>query len=90
MVSFQRINLLDPFTNLGPFDIVFCRNVAIYFTTEVRKSLFNRLADRITETGYLFVGSSESLTELDSRFVAQHHCRSVFFQPNLVHEPASP
>ena len=57
-------------------------SVAIYFKTEVKRDLFNRLADRLTPDGYLFVGSSESLANLDPRFVPQSHCRSVFYQPN--------
>jgi len=82
MVRFDRRNLLEPFTGLGPFDVIFCRNVAIYFDTDTKRDLFNRLADRLTPEGYLFVGSSESLTGLDPRFVARHHCRGVFYQPN--------
>ncbi len=82
MIRFDRRNLLESFASLGPFDIIFCRNVAIYFETDVKRKLFNNLSDRLTPEGYLFVGSSESLTSLDSRFVAQHHCRSVFYQPN--------
>lgn len=82
LIRFDRRNLLEPFTSLGPFDIIFCRNVAIYFETNVKRDLFHRLADRLTPDGYLFVGSSESLNTLDPRFVPQHHCRSVFYQPN--------
>ncbi len=81
MVRFQRLNLLDSFANLGPFDIIFCRNVAIYFETDERRDVFNRLADRLNPGGYLFVGSLESLNQLDPRFVAQHHCHSVYYQP---------
>jgi chemotaxis protein methyltransferase CheR len=82
MIRFDRRNLLESFTGLGPFDIIFCRNVAIYFETDVKRDLFNRLSDRLAPDGYLFVGSSESLANLDPRFVPQHHCRSVFYQPN--------
>jgi len=63
-------------------NVGFCRNVGIYFETEVKRDLFNRLADRLTPDGYLIVGSSECLANVDPRFVAQHHCRSVFYQPN--------
>lgn len=87
MISLKRINLLEPFTDFGPFEIIFCRNVAIYFTHEVRKSLFNRLSDRLTERGYLFVGSSESLNDMGPRFVPQQHCRAVYFQPNSTQTP---
>ncbi|MBN1910157.1 MAG: protein-glutamate O-methyltransferase CheR [Pirellulales bacterium] len=82
MVTFQRRNLLEPLTGLGPFDIIFCRNVAIYFNAETRRDLFNRISDRLAPGGYLFVGSSESLGDLGPRFMPQHHCRSVFYQPN--------
>ncbi len=82
LIRFDRRNLLEPLTGLGPFDVIFCRNVAIYFDTDVKRDLFNRLADRLTPEGYLFVGSSESLANLDPRFVAQHHCQGVFYQPN--------
>lgn len=82
LVAFRHHNLLKPFTGLGPFDIIFCRNVAIYFEDDVKRDLFNRLADRLSTDGYLFVGSSESLTSIGPRFAPQHHCRSVFYQPN--------
>jgi chemotaxis protein methyltransferase CheR len=82
MVAFKQLNLLSPFTGMGPFDIIFCRNVAIYFNPMARKSLFERLTRELTADGYLFVGSSESLTDLGPQFMPQHHCRSIFYQPN--------
>lgn len=81
LIVFRKINLLEPFAGLGPFDIIFCRNVAIYFSPEDRAGLFNRLADTLTPEGYMFVGSSESLSDLGPRFAPQHHCRAVFYQP---------
>jgi chemotaxis protein methyltransferase CheR len=89
MIHFDRRNLLEPFTGMGPFDIAFCRNVAIYFKMDAKRDLFNRLADQVTLDGYMFVGSSESLANLDSRFVPQHHCRSIFYQPNKQHAMAT-
>ncbi|MCK4659779.1 MAG: protein-glutamate O-methyltransferase CheR [Phycisphaerae bacterium] len=82
LVAYRRLNLLEPFAGIGPFDIIFCRNVAIYFSVEARKSLFHRLAKELVAGGYLFVGSSESLTDLGPRFAPQHHCRAVFYQPS--------
>ncbi|HRF00266.1 MAG TPA: protein-glutamate O-methyltransferase CheR [Pirellulaceae bacterium] len=83
LVQFRRLNLLEPFIHLGKFDVVFCRNVAIYFTPETRADLFRRIADVMTETGYLFVGSAESLGDLGARFIPHLHCRSVYYRPNL-------
>lgn len=81
LVTFRRMNLLEPFAALGMFDVIFCRNVAIYFSAEARAGLFRRLADILAPEGYLFVGSSESLGDLGLQFAPQHHCRSVFYQP---------
>jgi chemotaxis protein methyltransferase CheR len=82
LVRFDRRNLLESFLDLGPFDVIFCRNVAIYFDSPTRRDLFNRLADRLTPNGYLFTGASESLNDLGPRFVPKMYCRSTFYQPN--------
>jgi chemotaxis protein methyltransferase CheR len=81
MVSFQRRNLLEPFTGLGKFDVVLCRNVAIYFTPTTRRDLFLRIAATMSGDGYLFVGSQECLRDLGPQFVPHHHCRAVFYRP---------
>jgi chemotaxis protein methyltransferase CheR len=83
MITFARRNLLQPFADLGPFDIIFCRNVAIYFDAESRRDLFLRLASRLTPDGYLFVGSSESLADLGPQFVPCHRCRGTYYQPGM-------
>ncbi|MGD0518749.1 MAG: protein-glutamate O-methyltransferase CheR [Thermoguttaceae bacterium] len=80
--SFQRRNLLEPLTDLGSFDIVFCRNVAIYFDAPTKRDLFHRLTRQMTSNAYLFVGSSESLADMGPQFVPNYHCRAIFYQPN--------
>lgn len=80
MVNFRKLNLMLPFTGLGKHDIILCRNVAIYFTLEDRKKLFNKLADCLADDGYLIIGSTESLTGVCSRFVPKRHLRSIFYQ----------
>jgi chemotaxis protein methyltransferase CheR len=80
MASFRKFNLMTPFTALGKWDIIFCRNVAIYFTLEDRKKLFNRLADALEPDGYLVIGSTESLTGICPRFVPKRHLKSIFYQ----------
>jgi chemotaxis protein methyltransferase CheR len=82
LVSFSRRNLLEPFTMLGPFDVIFCRNVAIYFDLPVKRDLFERLAGVTTPDGCIFVGSSENLSDYGPRWSPQLHCRTVFYQPN--------
>jgi len=80
MVNFRKINLTTSLTALGKFDIIFCRNVAIYFSLEDRKKLFNKLADSLADDGYLVVGSTESLTGLSPLFVPKRHLQSIFYQ----------
>ena len=80
MVNFRKFNLMQPFTSLGKFDIIFCRNVAIYFTLQDRTKLFNKIADALADDGFLVIGSTESLTGVCSRFVPKRHLRSIFYQ----------
>ena len=80
MASFKRMNLMQPFTGLGKFDIILCRNVAIYFTLADRKKLFNKLADALNPDGYLIIGSTESLTGVCPRFIPKRHLRSIYYQ----------
>ena len=80
MVNFRKLNLMLPFSGLGKFDIILCRNVAIYFTLPDRKKLFNKIADSLTDDGYLLIGSTESLTGICPRFVPKRHLRSIFYQ----------
>jgi chemotaxis protein methyltransferase CheR len=82
LLTFRRHNLLESFIGMGPYDMIFCRNVAIYFDAKSRSNLFLRLAERLTDDGCLFVGSAESLSDLGPRFTPQYYQRSIFYQPN--------
>lgn len=88
LVSFGVQNLQQTFTNSGPFDVIFCRNVVIYFSAQARKDIFHRLSNCMSADGYLFVGSAESLSDLGPKFTPHHHCKSVFYRPNQVARPA--
>ncbi|CAM2009908.1 CheR family methyltransferase [Acanthopleuribacter pedis] len=68
MVSFRQANLHESLTQFGMFDIIFCRNVAVYFSAEDRKRLFDRLAERCVFGGYLIIGSTENLLGYGERF----------------------
>jgi len=83
MVNFRKLNLMLPFAGLGKYDIILCRNVAIYFTLEDRKKLFNKLADSLTDDGYLIIGSTESLTGICPRFVPKRHLGAIFYQKKI-------
>lgn len=80
--KFQVGNLLKRDPSLGKFDIIFCRNVAIYFTPSDRKKLFTGLAQSLNKGGWLFTGSGESLVDLGPNWAPKQHCRAVCYQPN--------
>lgn len=63
-VEFRVQNLLDSYAVLGKFDIVFCRNVLIYFSADVKKDILRRIHATLKPGGYLFLGASEALNGL--------------------------
>lgn len=65
MVRFARLNLMEPFSHLGRFPAIFCRNVMIYFNKATQEDLVNRLAACLEPGGYLFIGHAESLTGMN-------------------------
>ena len=67
-VSFKQLNLLDSFSNMGKFDIVFCRNVLIYFAPEVKSAILQKIASVLNKDGTLFLGASESMAGLSNDF----------------------
>jgi chemotaxis protein methyltransferase CheR len=80
MVSFSHLNLLDNSPSLGKFDIIFCRNVARYFSDPDKTLLYKRLASMLEPDGYLIIGGTESITGVSTLFAPQRHMRSVFYQ----------
>jgi chemotaxis protein methyltransferase CheR len=68
VVRFERLNLAEPLpSSLGVFDIIFCRNVLIYFSPERRQQVIHRLLQRLVPEGILFVGHAESLAGIGQR-----------------------
>lgn len=69
MISFRRLNLLDDtYPMRGRFDIIFCRNVIIYFDTASRNRLFEKFHACLSDDGYLIMGHSETLAGMTTRF----------------------
>ena len=78
-VEFKHLNLIDSFTTLGKFDVIFCRNVLIYFTAETKLDILKRMHASLNPGGYLFLGGSEALSGLSSMFdIVQCHPGIVY------------
>lgn len=93
MVSFQKYNLLEPIEPLGRFDVIFCRNLAIYFAQEQRVRLFEQISRILNPKGYLIIGASEYLSGICPVFFPHRHLRTVFYtfspDPHPEHPPAA-
>ncbi|HTV95024.1 MAG TPA: protein-glutamate O-methyltransferase CheR [Steroidobacteraceae bacterium] len=68
LITFRRLNLLEAWPMKGPFDVIFCRNVVIYFDKETQRELFDRMADLQDPGGWLFIGHSENLFNVTRRY----------------------
>jgi chemotaxis protein methyltransferase CheR len=68
IIKFDQLNLMDEWPIKDSIDVIFCRNVVIYFDKPTQSKLFNRYADRLPIGGHLFVGHSESLYKVCDRF----------------------
>jgi chemotaxis protein methyltransferase CheR len=67
-VSFNSLNLASSYHGLGKFDVIFCRNVLIYFSNDLKRDIVDRMANALNPGGYLFLGSTESINQLTKRF----------------------
>jgi chemotaxis protein methyltransferase CheR len=68
MIQHRQLNLLQDFSHLGTFDVIFCRNVLIYFDQETKINVFNRLARQIEPDGFLVLGAAETVVGLTDAF----------------------
>jgi chemotaxis protein methyltransferase CheR len=68
MVQFRTLNLLNDFSPLGSFDVVFCRNVLIYFDQDTKVDIFNRIARQTSFDGFLVLGAAETVVGLTDTF----------------------
>jgi chemotaxis protein methyltransferase CheR len=78
--QFQPINLLESYDSLGKFDVIFCRNVLIYFTKETKTDILHRMHQCLKPNGLLCVGSSESLADANDLFTMVHCNPGIIYQ----------
>lgn len=80
IVQFRKLNLLAPWGALPIFDIVFCRYVAIYFSVEDQKKLFDRMAGRIRPGGFLITSSGERIDQMCPRFTKCSYHNTICYE----------
>jgi len=83
MVQYRQLNLLHDFSHLGRFDIIFCRNVLIYFDQAAKIDIFNRLLKVHEPDGYLFLGAAETVVGLTDVYRPYPDLRGVY-QPSAA------
>jgi chemotaxis protein methyltransferase CheR len=86
MVQYRPLNLLADFAHLGMFDVVFCRNVLIYFDQETKSGVLDRVARATDRDGYLVLGAAETVIGLTASFKPVHDRRGLY-APNVSAKP---
>ena len=85
MVQHRQLNLMQDFSHLGTFDVIFCRNVLIYFDQETKLGAFNRLARSLEPDGVLALGAAESIVGITESFKAWPERRGLY-RPNTARD----
>jgi chemotaxis protein methyltransferase CheR len=80
MAAFQKINLMEKLDSLGRFDIIFCRNVAIYFNEQDKLKVFDKLSKMLEPGGSLIIGATESISGICPQFEPKRYLRSIYYQ----------
>ena len=80
LVNFRAHNLLESYTLLGKFDIIFCRNVLIYFSPEAKRKILRQFAAALNPNGILFLGASESIAGLSDEFDMVRCNPGIYYQ----------
>ena len=78
MVKYRQFNLLSDFSDLGTFDLIFCRNVLIYFDQQTKVNVLDRLAEVVAGDGYLVLGAAETVVGLTDSFKVCPQSRGLY------------
>ena len=87
-VTFRQLNLLQDFSSLGRFDVIYCRNVLIYFDAPRKTDILTRMSRQLAPDGFLMLGASESLIGLKTDLVALPDNRAVYTRAGSAAAPA--
>jgi len=82
IVELKAFNIQDPFTQIGSFDVIFCRNILIYFTDNAKRKILSQLFQVLAPGGYLLLGSAENMYNLNDDFVSERYgATSIYRKP---------
>lgn len=85
MVKFQQFNLLDSMIGLGHFDVIFCRNVLIYFDEATKRDIFKRMSTQLANDGLLYLGGAETVIGVTDEFAPVPNLRGVYAKKDSIH-----
>jgi chemotaxis protein methyltransferase CheR len=80
IIEFRRVNLVEPVSYLGAFDVIFCRNVLIYFDIKTRQQIFDQFHKMLNEGGIMILGSTENIFGISDKFESVHEGESVYYR----------
>lgn len=78
-VSWRKLNLIDDFSHLGHFDIVFCRNVLIYFDASTKRVILDRISRILRTDGFLLLGAAETVLGISDEFTRDRSCSAAIY-----------
>ena len=81
MVQYKYFNLLEPMASLGKFDIIFCRNVLIYFDRETKAKVLQGMSGLLPEDGFVFLGGAETVLGITDVFKPMENTRGIYVKP---------
>ncbi|KZL20879.1 Chemotaxis protein methyltransferase Cher2 [Pseudovibrio axinellae] len=87
MVQWRKLNLLENFSHLGEFDIIFCRNVLIYFDQQTKIDVLNRIYRQLPDDGFLVLGAAETVVGLTDGFEPYPELRGVYRKKKTATQP---
>lgn len=90
MVQFRQMNLLDDFASLGTFDVIFCRNVLIYFDISTKIAVLERLSQVLARDGFLVLGAAETVVGLTGAFVPHPDKRGLYLRAAAAADRLAP
>ena len=89
MVQYKYFNLLDSMAGLGRFDVVFCRNVLIYFDKETKGKVLQKIKGQLAPDGHLFLGGAETVIGISDAFVPAPDLRGVYLPAEAAQAKAA-